>query len=70
VIESLIERLSPVAQDLECVDYLEHTLAMASGPTWAERQAAILDESGDVSEVVRQLSSESRISAPPAGGIT
>ena len=65
VIESLVERLHPVAQDLECVGYLEHTLTMASGPTWADRQTAILHEAGDASEVVRQLSRESRISDPP-----
>jgi hypothetical protein len=63
VIESLVERLLPVSRELDCVQYLEHTVTMATGPTWAERQTAILEEAGDAAEVVRHLSRESRISA-------
>jgi carboxylate-amine ligase len=62
VIESLVERLLPVARELDCVGYLEHTVTMATGPTCAERQTAMLKETGNAAEVVRHLSSESRIS--------
>ena len=61
VIESLVTRLQPLAEELDCSRYLEHTLDMACGPTWGERQATILKETGDPTEIVRQLTRLARI---------
>ncbi|MBC8868147.1 MAG: YbdK family carboxylate-amine ligase [Planctomycetes bacterium] len=65
VIRSLVKRLRPVAEELDCLPYLEHTLQMAESPGWAERQSSILTDTGDPAEIVRRLSSESRITANP-----
>lgn len=62
VVNSIIEKLLPAAQELDCVDYLEHVRAMASGPTWADRQLEILHTTGDPAEVVRKLTDQSRLS--------
>jgi carboxylate-amine ligase len=67
VVESLVTRLVPFADDLDCRRYLEHTLEMARRPTWGERQTAILRETGDPAEIVRQLTHEARISEKPPG---
>jgi carboxylate-amine ligase len=67
VIETLVERLRPVADELGCSRYLEHTLKMAGGPTWGERQTAILSETGDPVEIVRQLTRLARVTAEPVG---
>jgi hypothetical protein len=40
---------------------------MASGPTWGDRQAAILAETGDAAEIVRQLTRMARITEEPIG---
>ena len=65
VVASLVELLHPVAEDLDCVEYLEHTIRMAREPSWADRQVAILRETGDPAEVVRRLSREARIGSQP-----
>jgi carboxylate-amine ligase len=57
----LIQLLCGTAAELNCADYLEHCLAMASGPSAAQRQLNLLDEAGDPREVVRRLANESRI---------
>ena len=61
IVEYLIDRLRPTAEALGCLSYLEHAQAMADGPTWAERQLAILEETGDPAEVVRRLTEQSRV---------
>jgi carboxylate-amine ligase len=63
---SLIHRLRPVAEQLDCVSYLESVQQIADGPSWADRQKMILRQTNDSTEVVRQLSAESRISTSPA----
>lgn len=65
MIRFLVARLRPLAVQLDCVPYLEHTIEMAKSPGWSERQAAILRETGDVAEIVRRLSCESRITKDP-----
>lgn len=65
VVGSLVELLLPVAEELECVDYLERTVRIAEQPSWADRQVAIMRETGDPAEIVRRLSREARISPPP-----
>ena len=64
VIESLIERLSETARELGCLGYLERAQQIADHPSWAERQTAILRETGDPAEVVRRLTAQSRILPP------
>ncbi len=62
VVESLVTRLVPFADELDCRHYLEQTLEMARRPSWSERQTAILQETGDPAEIVRRLTQEARIS--------
>lgn len=64
VVNSLVEHLMPTAEMLKCVPYLEHVRQMSTTPSWADRQISILEETGDSSEIVRQLVRQSRISAP------
>ena len=61
VIRFLVKRLRRVAEELDCLPYLEHTIQMAESPGWAERQVTILRDTGDPAEIVRRLSCESRI---------
>lgn len=58
---SLIERLLPVAEQLQCVDHLQRIQRIADAPSWADRQLEIFHRTNDPAEVVRQLTSESRI---------
>jgi hypothetical protein len=43
---------------------LEHAVQIAGGPSWADRQLQILEETGDPAEVVRRLARMSRIDEP------
>ena len=63
VVNALVEKLSPTAEQLGCLNHLERARAMATAPSWADKQLAILDKTGDPREVVRQLISQSRMSA-------
>ena len=65
VVKNLVALLRPTAKELDCEGYLEQTLAMANGPSWAQRQRTILAETGNHAEVVRRLSAQSRIIAKP-----
>jgi carboxylate-amine ligase len=65
IVASLVELLRPVAEDLDCVEYLEHTIQMAEQPSWADRQVAIFRETDDPTEIVRRLSCEARIAPQP-----
>jgi hypothetical protein len=56
-----------VAEQLECVPYLERARALAEGATWSQRQLVLAEQTGDLVEVVRQLTSQSRLSPLPAG---
>jgi len=67
IVRNLIGRLRTVGKELDCLDYLELTQVMVEGPSWAQRQRDILDATGDPAEIVRQLTSESRISPQQAG---
>ena len=66
IIDRMVQRLQSDAQQLDCLPYLEGCLDIASGTTWADRQREILAETGDPTEVVRQLTEQSRISPLPA----
>jgi len=58
----MVGRLLPIAEELDCVDYLKHTQTMANRPNWAMRQREIFNHTGDLSEIVRQLTRVSRVS--------
>jgi len=62
VVEQLVGELRETAAALDCLDELERCLEIANSPSWADRQIAILKETGDPREVVRQLTEASRIS--------
>lgn len=71
IIERLVARLRSTSQELNCESYLDNCLEMPQRPSWADRQLAILEETGDKVEVVRQLTEQSRISVAqtsPAAG--
>ncbi len=55
VVDDLMQRLRPVADELDCRSYLERIPAIAAGPSWADRQLAVLRETGDPPEVVRRM---------------
>lgn len=60
-VAQLVRRLRPEAEDLDCKNYLESCLDIASRPSWAERQRSIYRETGDPAEIVRQLTKLSRV---------
>ncbi len=62
IVEEMVRRLMDTAQDLDCVDYLEHVRAMSRAPSWSERQVLMLKECGSHKEMVSQLTLQSRIS--------
>jgi carboxylate-amine ligase len=66
IVDGLIDKLQPSADELGCTDYLERCRQMAAGPTWADRQLALAQETGSLEEVVRRLTRESRITPIPS----
>ena len=65
VTESLIRRMAPQASELGCAEHLEYIQEMAEASDNASRQKALLAETGNVQEMVRQLTLESRLSPIP-----
>jgi carboxylate-amine ligase len=63
IVEELIRLLQPTAAELQCAEPLDHCLAMARGPSAAQRQLDLLAELKNPREVVRRLSEESRLIA-------
>lgn len=61
VVTSVIEKLLPAAQELDCMEYLEHVRLMANSPTWSDRQLKLFEETGDPRLVTKILSEESRL---------
>ena len=66
VCKHLVELLLPVADALNCRNYLEHVNKMVRSRSGADRQLAALEETGDAAEAVRMMTEMSRIK-PPAG---
>ena len=64
LVERLVERLRPVADELGCWDQLLQVRDVAERPSCADRQLELHKETGDAAEVVRRLCAESRITAP------
>ena len=51
--EGLIRRLEGTAEKLGCMDYLHQVQDIAEGPSWADRQTQILNDTDDPTEIVR-----------------
>ena len=63
--ESLIRRLGRLAGSLDCRRHLDHALNMTVRPTGSERQLILYEKVGDLAEVVRRLTRQSRLSVDP-----
>ena len=63
IAEDLVDRLRGVAVDLGCESELLFVKEIAAGQGWAEQQRQVMNASGDSSEVVKQLSQQSRITS-------
>ena len=61
IVERLIRWLTPTAETLQCLAALQRNQAIADGPSWADRQREILDETNDRREIVRRMTAASRI---------
>lgn len=61
VVEDLVEKLKPIADELGCVHHLERCRHIAASPSWADRQLSIQAETGSAEQVVRRLTEQSRI---------
>jgi carboxylate-amine ligase len=70
VVDDLVTRLHPAADQLGCVEYLERCREIASKPTWADRQVSLLKELGSAPEMVRRFVDEARMTAKPASPST
>lgn len=62
IVEHLISKLRPISRDLDCYEYLSQAQVLADTAGWAARQRSILEETGDPTEIVRQLTAKSRVS--------
>lgn len=56
-----VERLRPIAKELDCADELEGILRIAEGPTWAERQMRRKIELESSVDLVQSMVEQSRI---------
>lgn len=66
IVDKLIARLAPVAAELGCSTELARAAEMATRPSGADRQLALLQESATAEEAVRRLTEISRLSQPQA----
>ena len=65
LLDWLIDRLRSTAEDLDCVPYLERSMKIVQRPSWADQQRSIYRETRDMTEVVRRLTEQSRLSPHP-----
>ncbi len=65
-LKRLVNKLRASSQQLDCEKYLERIITIAENPGWALKQLEILKNTEDPTEVVRQLTEVSRLSAAPA----
>jgi carboxylate-amine ligase len=61
IVRRLVDDLRPVGEELRCTAWLDRVLALAESKSWADRQLAVLAESGSPAEVVRHFSELSRL---------
>jgi carboxylate-amine ligase len=62
IVSGLVNHLRDIAVDLGCEAELLFVKEIARGEGWAQQQRQIMETTENASEVVRQLSSQSRIS--------
>jgi glutamate---cysteine ligase / carboxylate-amine ligase len=67
VVDTMVEKLRPMAINLGCESYLNHCVEMSRNPSAAQQQLDILSETNDPREVVRRLSEAARISPVNVG---
>lgn len=65
-VQSLVEKLRPIAEELNCVSYLERVIPLAEGPNWADKQLALYEDTGSLAEVVRRMTELSRLETAEA----
>lgn len=65
ITENLVQRLRPIAEELQCANWLDHLVKMSHGPGWADRQLAALHKAASPEEVVREFSAAARLSPAP-----
>jgi glutamate---cysteine ligase / carboxylate-amine ligase len=63
VVESLVDRLGGIAEELGCGGYLARAREMAGQPTGSARQVELAEATGDLAEVVRRMVEESHLGA-------
>ena len=68
LIEEAVEELMPFARRLDCADELEGVHAILATGTSARRQRQVLEEHGDLRDVVRALRAEFATDTPGASG--
>ncbi len=64
IVDHLIDRLAPTAEQLDCTKYLQDVRRIAHMPGWQQQQRAILRETGSPQAIVRRLTEMSRVSEP------
>lgn len=64
IVGGLVARLRATADELGCIDHLEHCREMAAGPSWAERLLTMAADGVGFEEIVRRLTEQARISPP------
>ena len=64
----LVDRLMPAAESLGCASDLARVAELADGPSGAERQLAVLAETGNLAEVVRRGVAAARVAEPALSG--
>jgi carboxylate-amine ligase len=65
-VAALADRLRPLADVLNCREYLERTLRMAREPSGADVQLRLHEQLGNAQAMVRQLTDQTRLSPPPS----
>jgi glutamate---cysteine ligase / carboxylate-amine ligase len=61
VVARLVEDLRPTAEELGCSAWLDRLLTLSKGPSWADRQLAVLEETGSPAAVVEHFTERSRL---------
>ncbi len=64
VVSELADLLMPTAKRLGCDQWLARCEQLARETSWSQRQLDLYEETGSLVDVVRQLTTESRISQP------
>ena len=61
IVAQLVDELRPIAEELKCAAWLDRLGALSRGKSWADRQLAVLEDTGSPVEVVRHFTELSRL---------